>query len=142
MSASSTAAKIASAALFPLMRQRLPERFRGSWPIIATAAAAAAGQGPAWMPLIYHAATLELDDVGPPPAMKQPPIERWEDDLPRRKVVRQLKETLVKSTILVGVGHCIEASFSLGNCLEEGDKVATLAAPLPCPRLGALRLTD
>ena len=54
------------------------------------------------MPLIYHAATLELDDVGPPPAMKQPPIERWKDDLPRRKVVRQLKETLVKSTILVG----------------------------------------
>ena len=53
------------------------------------------------MPLIYHAATAELD-VGPPPAKQQPPIERWEDDLPRRKVVRQLKETLVKSTILVG----------------------------------------
>lgn len=53
------------------------------------------------MPLVYHAATRDLD-VDEAPAKQQPPIDRWEDDLPRRKVVRQLKETLVKSTILVG----------------------------------------
>ena len=66
------------------------------------------------MPLIYHAATRELD-AGPPPARQQPPIKRWEDDLPRRKVLRQLKETLVKSTILVGELCCPCFAMSRGG---------------------------
>ena len=53
----------------------------------------------------------------------------WQEDLPRRRIVRQLKETLVKSTILIGVGHCIEASFALGAALVDGDKVGQIVRP-------------
>ena len=51
------------------------------------------------MPEIYRAAMVGL---GPPSSSRVANIQNWQDDLPRRKVVRQLKETLLKSTILVG----------------------------------------
>lgn len=90
------------------------------------------------MPEIYR---LAVHNLGDPPITRHPGISAWQDDLPRRRMVRQLKETLVKSTILVGkvkrcqshlcdeltrrcvgVGHCIEASFALGEALAEGDQ--------------------
>lgn len=84
-----------------------------------TAALAAGGQSRN-IPDVYKQAVKSL---GPAPDAKQSPIANWQDDLPRRRVVRKLRETLVKSTILVGVAHCIEASWVLSGALEEGDKV-------------------
>lgn len=86
-----------------------------------TAALAAGGQSRI-IPDVYKQA---VGPFGPAPTSKQPPIANWQDDLPRRRVVRKMRETLVKSTILVGVAHCIEASWVLSGALEEGDKVST-----------------
>lgn len=84
-----------------------------------TAALAAGGQSRI-IPQVYQQAVKHL---GPAPPSKQPPVPEWQSDLPRRQVVRKMRETLVKSTILVGVAHCIEASWVLSGALEEGDKV-------------------
>lgn len=86
-----------------------------------TAALAASGQSRI-IPDVYRQAVQSL---GPAPSTKQPPIPEWQADLPRRQVVRKMRETLVKSTILIGVAHCIEASWILSGALEEGDKVTT-----------------
>ncbi|KAK9898272.1 hypothetical protein P389DRAFT_31479 [Cystobasidium minutum MCA 4210] len=93
-------------------------RFSDAWYVIATAALAAGGQSRI-IPRVYQQA---VQGLGPAPLSKQPAIPEWQSDLPRRQVVRKMRETLVKSTILVGVAHCIEASWVLSGALEEGDK--------------------
>lgn len=83
------------------------------------AASTAAGHGPSWLPVIYREA---VKDLGAPPSKDTISPLSWTLDHPRRRISRQLKETLLKSTILIGVGQCIEASFALGEALEEGDR--------------------
>lgn len=48
----------------------------------------------------------------------------------RRRIVRQVKAVLVEDTILIGVAHCIEASFVLANALEEGNHGSVACLPL------------
>lgn len=51
--------------------------------------------------------------IGPPPA------DFASDPSPRRKIVRRLKESLVKCIILTGVPRVIEASFALKVATEK-----------------------
>ena len=51
-----------------------------------------------------------------------PPTEFASEIYPRRRVVRRIKEALVKSAILCGVPHAIEASFALKHAVEPGDR--------------------
>jgi hypothetical protein len=61
--------------------------------------------------------------LGPAPSHPVPaPAEFAAEPCPRRRVVRRLKEALVKSAILCGVPHAIEASFALKDALEPGDR--------------------
>lgn len=76
---------------------------------------------PSLLPEIWNHATL---DLGPPAASRGSTEIDWDKDIPRRQVARQLKEALIKSTILVGVASCIECAFALGSVLDEGDKVS------------------
>ena len=81
-----------------------------------TATALATSQAHHFLPEIYKQATAQL---GPAPASKTPSPKNFEDDpLPRRQVVRRMKETITKSAILVGVGKSIEAAFCLNSVTE------------------------
>lgn len=75
------------------------------------------GHGPTWLPHIYIHATTNLP---PAPAHRTPSPLPALDPIPRRKVLRELKEALVKSSILIGVPRVIEALLELGECVEEG----------------------
>jgi hypothetical protein len=64
-----------------------------------------------------------VEPLGPAPALPSPsPANFQSDPLPRRKVVRRIKEALVKSIILCGVPRATQASFALKNALESGDR--------------------
>ena len=73
---------------------------------------------------MYRLAVKALGPAGP---STLPASFEFSKDTPRRQVVRQLKESLVKSSILVGVGGCIESGFALGDALEEADRVGVSA---------------
>jgi len=91
-----------------------------AWYIVATATALATAQAHHFLPEIYKQATA---DLGSAPESKTSSPKNFEDDpLPRRQVVRRLKETITKSAILVGVGKSIEAAFVLNSVTEEGDR--------------------
>jgi hypothetical protein len=84
------------------------------------ATSTACGQGQHWLPAIYQHAVSTL---GTAPSKRTPsPINFEDDPLPRRRVVRRLKETLTKLCILIGVPRCIEAGFALDTVVAEGDR--------------------
>jgi len=91
-----------------------------SWYLIAAATSVTLGCGHSWIPAIYAHAVAPL---GPAPEETTPAPEVFDEDpLPRRKVVRRLKEALVKGAILHGVPHAIGASLALKEALAPGDR--------------------
>jgi len=91
-----------------------------SWYLIAAATSTTLGHGASWMPAIYQHAVKPL---GPAPTNPTPPPVEFEADMyPRRKIVRRMKEALVKSAILSGVPRAIQSSIALKDALELGDK--------------------
>ncbi|EJU02158.1 hypothetical protein DACRYDRAFT_115921 [Dacryopinax primogenitus] len=91
-----------------------------SWYLIAAAASVTLGRASSWLPAIYTHACAPL---GPAPLEPSPAPENVaEDPLPRRKVVRRLKEAIVKGTILHGVPTGIGASIALHAALVPGDR--------------------
>lgn len=87
--------------------------------LVPAIAATALGHAPAWLPAIYAHHTSSLPAT--PPLRSASPLPALET-IPRRRVLRELKEGLVKSAILVGVPRVIEALLELGECVEEGAK--------------------
>ncbi|KAK4053541.1 hypothetical protein OIV83_001709 [Microbotryomycetes sp. JL201] len=78
------------------------------------------GRGSEWVPHIYTAATRTLP---PAPALRQPSTEfPSQETVPRRLVVRQMKEALQKASILIGVPKTIEARLELEQVVEPGAK--------------------
>lgn len=64
-----------------------------------------------------------MKSLGPSPVLPSPsPADFQSDPLPRRKVVRRMKEALVKSIILSGAPRVTQASFALNDALEPGDR--------------------
>ncbi|KZO91062.1 hypothetical protein CALVIDRAFT_542120 [Calocera viscosa TUFC12733] len=91
-----------------------------TWYLIAAATSVTLGKGASWIPAIYAHA---VSPVGPAPAEATPSPPVFADDpLPRRRVVRRLKEALVKGAILHGVPHAIGASLALKDALVPGDR--------------------
>ncbi|KZO91061.1 hypothetical protein CALVIDRAFT_602484 [Calocera viscosa TUFC12733] len=91
-----------------------------TWYLIAAAASVTLGMGDTWVPAIYAHAVAPL---GPAPAETTPSPPVFEEDpLPRRKVVRRLKEAITKGAIILGVPRAISASIALKDALEPGDK--------------------
>ena len=87
--------------------------------LVPAIAATALGHAPAWLPVIYAHHTSSLPAA--PPLRSASPLPALET-IPRRRVLRELKEGLVKSAILVGVPRVIEALLELRECVEEGAK--------------------
>ncbi|GAA5866122.1 hypothetical protein JCM1840_005079 [Sporobolomyces johnsonii] len=80
------------------------------------------GHGPSWLPPTLSHAFRSLPR-SPAPAPPEP-LDPAEDASvhPRRFAVRQAKEALVKSSILVGVPKVIETLLELQKCVDEGDR--------------------
>jgi hypothetical protein len=126
---------VPSAELLDSLKAKLPE----AWYIVAVSVAATAfpgtltlepyykaatstacGKGQLWLPAIYKHAVSSME---PPPSKRTPSPVNFEDDpLPRRRVVRRIKETLTKLAILIGVPRCIEAGFAFDPVVAEGDR--------------------
>ena len=87
--------------------------------LIPALVSTALGHGSTWLPAIYKHHTLHL-----PPSPSQRPLSPPPhlDTNPRRLVLRQLKEALVKSAILVGVPRVIEGLLELNEVVPEGDR--------------------
>ncbi|ORY72412.1 hypothetical protein BCR35DRAFT_318975 [Leucosporidium creatinivorum] len=78
------------------------------------------GQAHTWIGPVYQHAVRSLP---PAPSTRSPSsLYPVEDDVPRRRVVRELKEAIQKSAILIGVPRAIEAQLHLGEVIEEGAK--------------------
>ncbi|CEQ42786.1 SPOSA6832_04649 [Sporobolomyces salmonicolor] len=97
------------------------------------------GQGPGWLPpTLSHA----FRSLPPSPAPAPPePFDPAEDASvhPRRFAVRQAKEALVKSSILVGVPKVIETLLELQSCVDEGDRSAAFVRKALDPASSASR---
>ncbi|KAK4703328.1 hypothetical protein P7C70_g2894, partial [Phenoliferia sp. Uapishka_3] len=76
------------------------------------------GHGSTWLPLIYAHHTSSLPPS--PPKRSSSPFPVFET-VPRRRVLRELKEALVKSAILVGVPKALEGMLELQGVIEKGD---------------------
>jgi hypothetical protein len=78
------------------------------------------GQANSWLGPVYQHAVRSL----PPAPLTRSPSSLYpiEDDVPRRRVVRELKEAIQKSAILIGVPRAIEAQLHLGEVVEQGAK--------------------
>lgn len=88
--------------------------------ILPTVVSVTTGHGAEWIGPIYKHAVAELP---PAPSSRSPsPLYPSEDTNSRRRVVREMKEALLKSAILVGVPRAIEASLHLQDEVEEGAK--------------------
>ncbi|GAA5948708.1 hypothetical protein JCM21900_005268 [Sporobolomyces salmonicolor] len=99
------------------------------------------GQGPGWLPpTLSHAFRSLPPSPAPAPAPPEP-FDPAEDASvhPRRFAVRQAKEALVKSSILVGVPKVIETLLELQNCVDEGDRSAAFVRQALDPASSASR---
>ncbi|KAM0751057.1 hypothetical protein T439DRAFT_224838 [Meredithblackwellia eburnea MCA 4105] len=85
--------------------------------LVPTLVAATLGQGGPWASQIYQHAVSQLPQS--PPTRSHSPLPAH-DPVPRRIVLRQMKEALVKASILIGVPKVIESLLELGEVVEEG----------------------
>jgi hypothetical protein len=77
------------------------------------------GHGNTWAPHLYSHFVQHLPPSPPTPTTSPLPAL---DPIPRRKLWREMKEGLVKSSILVGVPKVIETLLSLRSVIEEGSR--------------------
>lgn len=78
------------------------------------------GQAHSWLGPVYQHAVRSLPPA--PSSRSRSSLYPVEDDIPRRRVVRELKEAIQKSAILIGVPRAIEAQLHLGEVIDEGAK--------------------
>ncbi|GAA94538.1 uncharacterized protein L969DRAFT_42607 [Mixia osmundae IAM 14324] len=118
--ASKTAALMQLKSHIKLSSSATPALQSSSWYLIAAATSTALGIAPAWVPSVYRTAVADL------PSLKAPATRAYADDpSPRRRVVRQLKEAIFKSHVLIGIPKAIEASLALKAALDDGDRDTT-----------------
>ena len=88
--------------------------------LLPTVVSLATGHGPEWIGPIYRHAVADLPPA--PSTRSNSPQYPTDDPIPRRRVVRELKEALMKSAVLVGVPKAIETALHLRDEVEEGAK--------------------
>lgn len=88
--------------------------------LVPAIVATALGYGVEWAPAVYRHAIRDLPPA--PSTSSSSPPNIGEDPVPRRVVLRILKEALTKSSILVGVAKVICTQLELNSVVEEGAK--------------------
>ncbi|GAA5866770.1 hypothetical protein JCM3774_001795 [Rhodotorula dairenensis] len=89
--------------------------------ILPLLVAATLGRGDEW---VQPCIDVAFENLPPAPASTSPQPESLLNDrhqFPRRLLVAQVKEAIVKSAVLIGVPRSIELAVKLGDFVDEGD---------------------